>query len=484
MWFLRQSRGAKPPRWGAKRLVPAFAGKEPSARADLLPAQAGNGRPRPPAEGFSPTAIKPTAFLAFLLLPLLTLTALTPARAQGKDRFFLHDGDTVVFYGDSITEQQHYGRDIETYVLTRHPAWHVKFLNSGWTSDVVSGGKGGSAETRIKRDVLPYHPTVVTILLGMNDGEYTHFKQSNYDSYTQGLTWLVDRLTKELPGVRLTLLSPTFYDEDAPGSRHFHGYNSVLLKFRDFVKTLGGRRDILAVDLNAPLAEATRAGRKRDPRFTLVPDGIHPNEAGQAIMAASILKAWGAQPEPMEITLNPASSTPATLPLPWPLPDKAAPAFAVSPLPGTLNAFRARASDLKADRYDLLVDGKPAASVTRQELAAGLDLTRLPGLPQNKQAVQVRDLVQSRLDSWRYLWNTGPNAIAHKSDAPSGAEVAALTAIDQWLDDRRDQAREAAQPQTHTFSLRPAPSLLAAATPPARKHPALSTHQTHRRLPR
>ena len=413
---------------------------------------------------------------------LLLLVFLPPAHAEDAGAFFLHDGDTVVFYGDSITEQQNYGRDIETYVLTRYPAWHVKFINSGWTSDMVSGGKGGSAETRLKRDVLPYHPTVVTILLGMNDGDYTPFKQSNYDAYTDGLTLLVSRLQKELPGVRLTLLSPTFYDEDAPGSRHFHGYNGVLLKFRDFVKTLGGRRSIPAVDLNAPLAQATREGRRRDPRFTLVPDGIHPNEAGQAIIAATILKAWHAQAEPTEITLDPASPTPATTPLPWPLPDKAAPAFAVSPLPGALDAFRVRTSDLKSERYDLLVDGKPAGTATREELAAGLDLTRLPGLPQNRQAARVRDLVQSRLDAWRYLWNTGPNAIAHKGDAPSGAEVAALTAIDQWLDARRDRAREAAQPQTHTFSLRPAaPPLVATSALSSRKHSVLGMNQPHRR---
>ena len=422
----------------------------------------------------------------------LLFALLLPAHADGPGSFFLRDGDTVVFYGDSITEQQNYGRDIETYVLTRYPDLHIKFINSGWTSDLVSGGKGGSVETRVKRDVLPYHPTVVTILLGMNDGEYTHFKQSNYDAYTDGLTLLVDRLTRELPGVRLTLLTPTFYDEGAPGSRHIHGYNDVLLKFRDFVKTLGGKRDILAVDLNAPLAEATRRGRALDPRFTLIADGVHPNEAGQAIMAAAILKAWHAKAAPTEVLLDPAAPTPVTDALPWPLPEKAAPAFAVSPLPGMFDAFRARASGLTSDQYDLLVDGRPVKTVTRRELAAGLDLTRLPGLPQSKQAAQVRDLVQSRLDAWRYLWNTGPNAIAHKGDAPSSTEVAALTAIDHWLDDRRDRAHDAAQPQPHTFSLRPAaPSRVATTAPPAANSPAarrqaltISKHQASRRLQR
>lgn len=411
-----------------------------------------------------------------LWLLLLSLTFLTPIHADAPSAFFLHDGDTVVFYGDSITEQQHYGRDIETYVLTRYPSWHVKFINSGWTSDQVTGGKGGTVQTRLRRDVLPYHPNVVTILLGMNDGEYTHFKQSSYDAYAEGLLYLVNRLKQQIPGVRLTLLSPTFYDENAPGSRHFHGYNDVMLKFRDYVKTLGGQEGILAVDLNAPMAEATRRGRKRDPRFTLVPDGIHPNEAGQVIIAATLLKAWHASADPTKIKLDPVAPVTATTPLPWPLPEKARSAFAVSPLPGTMDIFQAQASNLKAADYDLLVDGRMVATVRREELAQGLDLTQLPALPQNVQAAQVRNLVQNRLDTWRHLWNDGPKAVAHKSDAPSDAEVDALTALNHWLDDRRDEAHDAAQPQTHTYTLRPAaPPHLTDTTPTPSKH------QTHRR---
>lgn len=393
--------------------------------------------------------------LRFCLL-LLCLLLLAPAQADNAPPFFLHDGDTVVFYGDSITEQQYYGRDIETYVLTRYPTWHIKFINSGWTSDLVSGGKGGTVATRIKRDVLPYHPTVVTILLGMNDGEYVRYKPAAYDAYTEGLTYLVNKLTQDIPGVRLTLLSPTFYDEHAPGSRHFRDYNQVMRKFRDFVKTLGGKQNILAVDLNVPLAEATRLGRQHDPKFTLIPDGIHPNEAGHLIIAATLLKAWQASSAPVTLTLSPDASVSAITPLPWPLPEKAAPAFAISPLLGALNNFRAVASDLKSDHYDVLVDGTLIRNFSRQELANGIDLTHLPNLPQNQSADQVRGIVQSRLDTWRYLWNTGPNAIAHKYDTPTDTEVTALTDLDHWLDERRDKAHEAAQPQTHTYSLQPA----------------------------
>ena len=44
------------------------------------------------------------------------------------DDFFVHDGDRVVFLGDSITEQRLYTTYIEAYALTRYPNWKLTFL--------------------------------------------------------------------------------------------------------------------------------------------------------------------------------------------------------------------------------------------------------------------------------------------------------------------------------------------------------------------
>lgn len=50
------------------------------------------------------------------LLLALCPACLCPAPPAGFD---LHDGDRVVFYGDSITDQRLYTTFIETYVITR-----------------------------------------------------------------------------------------------------------------------------------------------------------------------------------------------------------------------------------------------------------------------------------------------------------------------------------------------------------------------------
>jgi hypothetical protein len=47
----------------------------------------------------------------------LLLASLVPAEGN----FYLKDGDRVVFYGDSISEQRLYPTFAETYVVTRFP---------------------------------------------------------------------------------------------------------------------------------------------------------------------------------------------------------------------------------------------------------------------------------------------------------------------------------------------------------------------------
>src|ERR1700733_6164526 len=97
--------------------------------------------------------------------------------ALAQSAFYLKDGDRVVFYGDSITDQRLYTTFTETFVITRFPTLDVTFTHSGWGGDRVTGGGGGPIDLRLERDVFPYHPNVVTIMLGMNDGSYRAFDQ-------------------------------------------------------------------------------------------------------------------------------------------------------------------------------------------------------------------------------------------------------------------------------------------------------------------
>ena len=81
-------------------------------------------------------------FLRRIMVGFLILLALG-SRSYGQADFSLKNGDCVVFYGDSITDQRLYTTFIESYVVTRFPRLNVRFVHSGWGGDRVGGGGGG-----------------------------------------------------------------------------------------------------------------------------------------------------------------------------------------------------------------------------------------------------------------------------------------------------------------------------------------------------
>src|SRR5687768_12291893 len=120
---------------------------------------------------------------SLIRIPCLLVLAVLQASAG---EFALKDGDRVVFYGDSITDQRLYTTFVETFVLTRFPERKIDFIHSGWGGDRVSGGGGGPIDVRLQRDVIAYKPTVVTIMLGMNDGRYRAFDPEIFRAYSSG----------------------------------------------------------------------------------------------------------------------------------------------------------------------------------------------------------------------------------------------------------------------------------------------------------
>src|SRR2546423_14760529 len=108
-------------------------------------------------------------------LRILLLFALCSLPGQGAD-FYLKNGDRVVFYGDSITDQRLYTTFTETYVVTRFPQMNVSFIHSGWGGDRVSGGGGGTGRLRPHRDAIGYRAHVMTSMLGLKDGSYWSFR--------------------------------------------------------------------------------------------------------------------------------------------------------------------------------------------------------------------------------------------------------------------------------------------------------------------
>ena len=74
------------------------------------------------------------------------------------------DGDTVVFFGDSITHDGRYHAYLLDYYLTRYPDRRITFVNGG-----IAGDDANRCQPRFAEDVASHKPNVVVQMFGMND---------------------------------------------------------------------------------------------------------------------------------------------------------------------------------------------------------------------------------------------------------------------------------------------------------------------------
>jgi lysophospholipase L1-like esterase len=409
--------------------------------------------------------------------------------ALAQDAFFLKPGDRVVFYGDSITDQRLYTTFVETYVRTRYPRLDVSFVHSGWGGDRVTGGGGGAIDVRLKRDVQAYKPTVVTIMLGMNDGRYRASGKAVFDWYATGYEAMVQQLKTLSPGVKIVAIRPSPFDDVTRPPTVNGGYNTVLIQFGDFIRQLAAREGMTVADLNAPVVRMLQKANAANPELAqrIIPDRVHPGAAGHLIMAGALLKDWGAANIVSIVAIDANSRTASTaantaitaitategaglawkqtdnsLPMPVELND-APTALAVQSgaFTETFNQQTLQVANLKAGHYALRIDGQQVKVFTDAELAAGLDLTALP-TPMMKQAAAVHALTLKRTGIHNTRWRTIEVPMADDSLTKAQAAMDALDALDAELDSRQ---RAAAAPLPRHYELIPVPA--EAATVPA-----------------
>jgi lysophospholipase L1-like esterase len=407
-----------------------------------------------------------------LCIGVFLLLVMSTTGIEGQE-LALHEGDRVVFYGDSITAQRLYTRFAEDFVLTRYPQMHISFWNSGVPGDTVDGGYTGNMPTRLKRDVVPHQPTVVTIMLGMNDGYYMDFNPKYLDVFKGGYSKLLDGLQGETPSPRITLISPTPYDEVTHGTEFAH-YNETVSHYSSAVKELAASSHFGLSDFNKVETDLLNAGLRKNKSLAalLILDRIHPAEASHWVLAAALARSWGVSPIVSNVRLDAAlgktltaentqvsdlkvsdgrlgwTQTDNALPLPLPLDDGMIQyVLSISDL-ADMDRQLLCVKSLQAARYTLKIDGKKISSFTREQLSTGVNLA-LYATPMESQAKDVDgiELKRARLDEAHFIIAIENPKIANDADATRAiaAKDAALAA----------EQRETAQPKPHQFELSP-----------------------------
>ncbi len=241
------------------------------------------------------STIPSTAIRSLALAVGLGFFTASPATAE-----FLKPGDFVAICGDSITAQKLYSLYIEEYLILCQPEANLQAMQFGW-----GGEKAPSFLDRMENDVLIFHPNVVTLCYGMNDGAYAAVTPNTLDTYRAALGKIVTGLKKG--GVRNVIIgTPGAVDTDSFTKLDPAVYNQTLEQLGRVAKDIAEKEGVGFADIHSAMIEAmSKAKAKYGNKYNVAGnDGIHPNCNGHLIMAYTFLKALGCNGNIGTITLD------------------------------------------------------------------------------------------------------------------------------------------------------------------------------------
>ncbi len=407
--------------------------------------------------------------------------ALAAGAAEQAKTFYIHDGDRVVFYGDSITCGEWYPTLVETFVLTRFPKWRNEFFNRG-----VSGDNSGNLK-RFERDVVTTKPDVLFYMMGYNDGGSADLTAAAIEKFSANVTESVKMARTARPGMRIMLVSPTA-NETQVSSSYPRWVTSDAYPYT--LLMLGREEQRIARRLGADFADMTTlygqtmglgqvmAGKT----FSLSRDGVHPQQEGQTFIAFNLLKSMGASSILAETVIDAAkakaeksascsvedlkaeggiiSFSRTCESLPYPTPEVARPFSFIVDIDGAINSDILCVKGLAAPAYSIKIDGAKIAEVAASRLEDGVNLSEYSSTPMYQQAAKVLELVRKKdimeCDFW-WTWIVTKKADGNGKPAEDldKESLAKLEADRAEIKEAREKCYEACRPQKHLIALEP-----------------------------
>lgn len=441
----------------------------------------------PCARGMNPSAKMGSSkfllgFKGLLALFTFTMSGGVSSADFSQENFLIKNGDRVVFYGDSITDNEWYPTLVETYVLTRYPGWRNQFFNRG-----QSGDNSGSLK-RFERDVLALKPDFFTYNMGYNDGGYFGFSSARLEKWLSNITESVSMAKKSLPRIRMALVSPIPNEVRLSTDPRWvsHPVNPyVMLSYGHEEEKLARDLDVPFIDLGMLYGQSMGLGLvAAGETFGLSRDGVHPQVSGQTLIAYHFLRGLGALPDvaSTEIQINggitelkksfnchvenlaihdgelvfqrKADS------LPYPTPLEARPVAFLVRLDDMLNADILKVTGLDHPCYELYINNLKVADISAAELSDGLNLSRYPSTPMYLQSMEVMEKVRRKQVEesafWRKYIMTGKadgNGVPLKT--ATADEVQEIAVARGRIEDLENECYKANTPSSQEFRLVP-----------------------------
>ncbi len=236
-------------------------------------------------------------YFRIMCLALFSIVLSTQAgySQEATGRELLTQSKRVMFLGDSITAAGQYIGMFDAWLVSELRDKAPKLINCGLPSETVSGlsedGHAGGSfprpdlAERLDRVLKAVKPDLVIACYGINCGIYLPFDEGRFAKYQAGMKSL--KAAVEKAGAKFVVMTPPFYD-DMRSPRKF-SYNEVLDRYSDWL--IGQRNEGWnVIDLHHPMTKSIQEQRTTDPKFTMQPDGVHPNDAGHWFVAQTVIR--------------------------------------------------------------------------------------------------------------------------------------------------------------------------------------------------
>ncbi|MES9143948.1 SGNH/GDSL hydrolase family protein, partial [Cutibacterium acnes] len=201
----------------------------------------------------------------------------------------IEENAVVLFQGDSITDvgrSRENDKDLGKGYANMAPAWfsalyperNVKFINRG-----ISGNRVKDLRGRWKEDCLDLDPTWVSILIGINDCWRRDDRNdpTSVESYEEGYRDILSQVRDEL-GAKIIICEPFVL----PSLEDRRMWRDDLDPKINVARDLAREFNAIFIPFDGLFAQAST---KKEPAFW-APDGVHPSQAGHALMANAWLK--------------------------------------------------------------------------------------------------------------------------------------------------------------------------------------------------
>ena len=206
----------------------------------------------------------------------------------------IFDMKKILFMGDSITDcgrsrdgNIYLGNGYATVVaceLSNEYPGKFEFINRG-----ISGNRIIDLYARIKSDCLNLQPDYMSILVGVNDvwHDIAHNNGIDNEKFYKIFEMYIEEIKKALPNIEIIILEPFCLAGNATEANYEQFRTEVLLR-AETAKKIAKKYNLKFIKLQDKLDELSDKIGSAE----VLHDGVHPNIAGNALIAMELVKVY------------------------------------------------------------------------------------------------------------------------------------------------------------------------------------------------